>query len=331
MTDYERIEQPKEDALNDVPYSRFWSLHDFSPEELWESWDAGLCADEIAEKLDTQTAAVKMGLPMLGLGLQRIPEEGDQYLNSGGWGRQLRKEREQNLAQVQVNGGYEVLHAPDWGESHNGYHRRGVESEGTHRKTLSHHRLLAYAWRKLDSPFRTEDGREVHHEIPAGEQTSCKWLNFEDLLTVVTRDEHREIDPELRTSTRGQSRTRQFGDWTIKSEGRLDRTHHVKHTSGQSWKIGSGRRANGEVFTRAQICCRVLDRVDAGPAFMQEEFNRGDGSFSLDAIPTRILQGGLTWIVGYLAGVRGLETEEIADYAGDRTEVEDRKRRLGGE
>ena len=45
-----------------------------------------------------------------------------------------------------------------------------------------------YAWGHLNSPFFSEDMREIHHiESP-------KLLNTEDNLMAVTPEEHKEID-----------------------------------------------------------------------------------------------------------------------------------------
>lgn len=54
------------------------------------------------------------------------------------------------------------------------------------------HRLLMYAWGYLDSPFFTEDMREIHH-LPIGEM-ACKDLNIESKLDALTPEKHREID-----------------------------------------------------------------------------------------------------------------------------------------
>lgn len=55
--------------------------------------------------------------------------------------------------------------------------------------TLQHHRVLAWAWGELKSPFHSGDVREVHHDrrIP--------WLNTEANLEPLTPAEHCEVDP----------------------------------------------------------------------------------------------------------------------------------------
>lgn len=55
--------------------------------------------------------------------------------------------------------------------------------------TLQHHRVLLFAWGRLDSVFFENDAREVHHSEP------IKWLNFEASLSALSPAEHREVDP----------------------------------------------------------------------------------------------------------------------------------------
>jgi hypothetical protein len=59
-------------------------------------------------------------------------------------------------------------------------------------KTVEHHRLLAFAWGDLDSPFYPTDDREVHHETPIG------WMNLESNIRALTPREHMELDPDRR-------------------------------------------------------------------------------------------------------------------------------------
>lgn len=54
------------------------------------------------------------------------------------------------------------------------------------------HRLLMYAWWELDSPFFTEDMREIHH-LPIGDKP-LKDLNIQDHLDALTPEEHRDVD-----------------------------------------------------------------------------------------------------------------------------------------
>ncbi len=56
-------------------------------------------------------------------------------------------------------------------------------------RTLSHHRLLMWAWGELESPFFSEDAREIHHE------RGVEWYNLEMELSALTPEEHREVDP----------------------------------------------------------------------------------------------------------------------------------------
>lgn len=56
-------------------------------------------------------------------------------------------------------------------------------------QTINHHRLLMWAWGRLDSPFFSEDAREIHHE------REVEWINFEMDLSALTPEEHREVDP----------------------------------------------------------------------------------------------------------------------------------------
>jgi len=54
------------------------------------------------------------------------------------------------------------------------------------------HRLLMYAWGYLESPFFTEDMREIHH-LPI-EDKPLKDLNIETKLEALTPEDHREKD-----------------------------------------------------------------------------------------------------------------------------------------
>jgi len=64
------------------------------------------------------------------------------------------------------------------------------------------HRLLMYAWGYLDSPFFTEDMREIHHLDPP------KDLNIESNLDALTPEDHRDVD---------ESRARLITPWDRRS------------------------------------------------------------------------------------------------------------------
>lgn len=57
---------------------------------------------------------------------------------------------------------------------------------------LLEHRLLAYAWGMLDSPWFSEDAREIHHVAPEPHDTPCRWLPLESHMTALSPAEHRE-------------------------------------------------------------------------------------------------------------------------------------------
>ena len=77
---------------------------------------------------------------------------------------------------------------PRLGTNGNGYEQiRAARSDGSY-AALNHHRVLMFAWGRLDSPFFSEDAREVHHE------TGVEWCNIEPELSAVTPWEHMEID-----------------------------------------------------------------------------------------------------------------------------------------
>lgn len=66
--------------------------------------------------------------------------------------------------------------------------RVDVYEDGRQTHRLKHHRLLAYAWGKLDSVFFDDDMREVHHCTPV------EWVNTEDNLVSLLPEEHRQVD-----------------------------------------------------------------------------------------------------------------------------------------
>lgn len=63
----------------------------------------------------------------------------------------------------------------------------GYEEIRHNRSCLTHHRLLAYAWGYLDSPFFERDPREIHH------RDSIPWHNSESNLEAVSPEEHNLI------------------------------------------------------------------------------------------------------------------------------------------
>lgn len=56
--------------------------------------------------------------------------------------------------------------------------------------TLQHHRLLLWAWDRLESPWFSGDPREVHHVRP------IEWLNTPGNLEAMSPAEHMEVDPD---------------------------------------------------------------------------------------------------------------------------------------
>jgi hypothetical protein len=66
-----------------------------------------------------------------------------------------------------------------------GYEEMRERTEDSH-PAVMHHRLLAYGWGYLDSPFAAEDCREVHH------RDRVRWHNVESNLLALPEADHRE-------------------------------------------------------------------------------------------------------------------------------------------